>query len=65
MQGIKKRYIVDENNKKLVVEIDIATFIKIEEIIENYGLYKLMRETDDSGSMTLNAAKKYYKSIKK
>jgi uncharacterized protein YqgQ len=60
MLEIAKKYIVDENNKKLAVEIDIDTFHKIEEILENYGLYQLMKETEDSESLTLSEAKEYY-----
>lgn len=61
MLEIVKKYIVDESNKKLAVEIDIDTFHKIEEILENYGLYQLMKETEDSESLTLSEAKEYYK----
>ncbi len=60
MLKIKRKYLVDENNKKLAVEIDIKTFSKIEEILENYGLYKFMKETDEEESLDLEEAKKYY-----
>ena len=61
MLEIVKRYIVDESNNRLAVEIDIDTFNKIEEVLENYGLYHLMKETEYSESLTLSEAKKYYK----
>jgi hypothetical protein len=57
MLEIVKRYIVDERNNRLAVEIDIDTFHKIEEVLENYGLYHLMKETDDSESLNLSEAK--------
>jgi hypothetical protein len=41
---IKKKYIVDENNKKLAVEIDIDTYNRIEEFIEDYGLGLAIKE---------------------
>ena len=63
MLKIKRKYVVDENNKKLAVEIDINTFSKIEEILENYGLYKLMQETNDEESLDLEEAKKYYSEL--
>lgn len=60
MLNIQKKYIVDENNKKLAVEIDYKTFLKIEEILEDHALYHLMQESDDSGSLSLSEAKTYY-----
>jgi hypothetical protein len=63
MLEILKKYIVDENNNRLAVEIDIDTFNRIEEIIENHGLYHLMKETEDSDSLTLSEAKAYYKGL--
>lgn len=63
MLNIQKRYIVDENNKRLAVEIDYETFSRIEEILEDHALYHLIQETDDSESLTLTEAKKYYHSF--
>ncbi len=63
MLKIKRKYVVDENNKKLAVEIDMKTFEKIEEVLENHGLYKLMKETDDEESLNLEDAKKYYSEL--
>ena len=59
MLNIQKRYIVDENNKRIAVEIDYETFSRIEEILEDHALYHLIRDTDDSESLTLTEAKKY------
>jgi len=50
-------------NKKLAVEIDMKTFSKIEEILENHGLYELMQETDEEESLDLEEAKKYYSEL--
>ena len=44
MLAIKKEYIVTDDNKKKAALIDIDTFNKMEEIIENYGLAKYMTE---------------------
>ncbi len=63
MLNIQKRYIVDENNKRLAVEIDYETFTRIEELLEDYGLYKLMQETEDSESLDPAEAKKYYRRL--
>jgi hypothetical protein len=45
MGEVKKRYIVDEQNRRIAVQIDIEAFEKIEEILENYALVQLMKET--------------------
>lgn len=39
---IKRQYIVDESNCKAAVQLDIETFVKIEETLENYGLIRLI-----------------------
>ena len=62
MLDIKKKYITDENNNRLAVEIDIETFARIEEILEDYGLYQLMKESEDTALLSLDEAKVYYDS---
>ena len=44
---IKRRYIVDEQNHKVAVQLDIKTFEKIEEMLENYVLVNLMENSED------------------
>ena len=65
MLDIVKKYLVDENNNKLAVEIDIETFQKIEEILENYGLNRLMKDSEDSELLSHSDAKEYYKALEK
>ncbi|MDM8514914.1 hypothetical protein QUF76_01850 [Desulfobacterales bacterium HSG16] len=60
---IKPKYVVDELDHKVAVQIDIETFDKIEEILENYALYKLMENDDDNEILNLEDAKKYYRNI--
>lgn len=38
MEELKKAYIVDEENRRVAVQLDIDTFTKIEEILENSRL---------------------------
>ena len=64
MLSIKKEYIVTNDNKKKGVLIDIETFEKIEEILENYGLSKYMEQVEDEEELSLNDAKNYYKTLK-
>jgi hypothetical protein len=48
MEAIKKKYIVDENNNKIAVQIDIDAYEKLEELLENYALVQLMKEERES-----------------
>lgn len=65
MRSIKKKYIIDEHNRKVAVQIPIKTFEQIEEIIENYSLAQLMDENIDEERLTLNEAKEYYSKLDK
>lgn len=63
---IKPTYIVDEQNHKIAVQLDIKTFEKIEEIFENYALYHLMQEEDnDDEILDSKEAKEYYDTLEK
>jgi hypothetical protein len=61
---IKRQYIVDELNRKVAVQLDIETFEKIEEVLENYALIQLMEvdETDDE-VFNLEQAQSYYRTL--
>jgi PHD/YefM family antitoxin component YafN of YafNO toxin-antitoxin module len=65
MLAIKKEYVVTDNNKKKAVLVDIDTFSKMEELIENYGLAKFMDEVKNERNIALRDAKKHYQAIKK
>ncbi len=64
MEKIRKKYIVDENNNKVAVQLDIATYEKIEEVLENYALVKLMKE-ENSGNLEIHEAREFYKKLPK
>ncbi len=63
MLNIEKRYIVDENNKRLAVEVDYDVLTRLEEILEDHALYHLMQETEESESLSLPEAQKYYREL--
>lgn len=65
MEAVKKKYIVDEQNRKVAVQIDIETYRKIEEILENYALVELMKENEGDEKLDLNQAKQYYRNLVK
>ncbi|WP_414576006.1 hypothetical protein [Anabaena sp. CCY 9402-a] len=64
MLEITKNYVMDENQQPIAVQIPIAEFEKIEDILENYGLIKLMAESEDDEHLTKDEAWKYYQSLK-
>jgi hypothetical protein len=62
---IKRQYIVDEQNHKIAVQLDIKTFEKIEELLENYALYGLMKDSIEDETLDLEQAKDFYGELKK
>lgn len=65
MKKIEKKYIVDDKNRKVAVQIDINTFEQIENILEDHGLFKLIQEDSKKEYLNLNEAKEFYKGLDK
>lgn len=63
--NIKRQYIIDEENHKIAVQLDIKTFEKIEDLLENYALYRLMEDAEDDETFDLESAKDFYAGLKK
>lgn len=61
---LKRQYIVDEDNHKIAVQLDIDTFEKIEDVLENYALVQLIN-ADESETLSIEEAKKYYATLDK
>ena len=59
-----KSYVLNEQQQPIAVQIPLAEFERIEEILENYGLVKLMEEPDDMERLSKAEALEYYQSIK-
>ena len=64
MLTIKKRYVVDENRRPFAVQVDIATFEKMEQLIEDYALGQLINENNSNDDLTLEEGKVYYQQLK-
>ncbi|MBA7468641.1 hypothetical protein ES707_03893 [subsurface metagenome] len=56
MINIKRQYIVTDNDRKIGVVLDIETFEKIEELLEDCGLALSMEEVEEEESFSLNEA---------
>ena len=61
---LKRQYIVDEDNHKVAVQLDIDTFEKIEDVLENYALVQLIN-ADESEVLSVEEARKYYATLDK
>jgi hypothetical protein len=61
---INKKIVIDENQKPIAVQIPIEEFERTEEVIENYGLAKLMNEVADDEQLSVQEAKHFYRSLK-
>ena len=64
MLEIHKNIVLDENQKPIAVQIPIKEFQRLEEVIENYGLAKLMDEVAGDDQLSLQEAKGLYRSLK-
>ena len=62
--NLQPNYIVDKNNNKIAVQLDIQTYEKITEALENFALYKFMEENSRSKKLSMDDAKKFYRSLK-
>ena len=63
MLEIRKQFVVNEKNQKVAVQIDLDTFEKIEDLLENYVLAQKMKEVVEDESLDIQAAKEYYKQL--
>lgn len=64
MLKIHKNIVLNQSQKPVAVQIPIEEFERLEDIIENYGLAKLMDEVKDDERLSIEDAQKYYKSLK-
>jgi hypothetical protein len=65
MLEIQKQYVLDEQQRTLAVQIPIAIFNQIEEILENFGLIQLMEEVENDEVLSGDDACSYYQLLKK
>jgi hypothetical protein len=64
MLEIHKKMVLDEDERPFAVQIPIKEFERLEEVIQNYGLSKLMDEVREEERLSIEEAKTYYKSLK-
>lgn len=64
MFEINKKYILDENQNPIAVQISLEDLAKIEEVLENFGLAKLMKEIESDDLLSGKEACNYYEITK-
>jgi hypothetical protein len=60
MLDIKKTYVTDSRKRPLAVQIDIKTFKRIEQVLEDYALGKLIEENNPDEVLSVAEANEYY-----
>jgi hypothetical protein len=65
MLDLNEKYIVDKHQKPVAVQLDIKTFKRIEEVLEDYALAQFMKESKDDEKFNVEKAKVYYKKLLK
>jgi len=60
---IKKQFVVNDKNQKIAVQIDIDTFKKIEELLENHVLAQIMKESENDKAYKTHNAITYYQQL--
>jgi len=62
---LQPNYIVDNHNHRIAVQLDIKTYEKITDVLEDYALFKFMDENKDDEKLSLKDARALYASLKK
>ncbi|MFO8236179.1 MAG: hypothetical protein R6U04_12335 [Bacteroidales bacterium] len=65
MEAIEKKYVTDEDNNIIAVQMDIKTFRKIERLLEDHVLAKLIEENEEKDILDLKEAREYYDKLTK
>ena len=61
---LQPNYIVDNQNHKIAVQLDIKTYEKITDVLEDYALFKFMDENKYDEKLSLKDARALYASLK-
>jgi len=63
MLEIRKTYVTDSKKHPVAVQIDIQTFEKIEQLLEDYALGQFISVNDPNDTLSVAEAKAYYESL--
>jgi len=62
---LERKEIVGEPDHPNAVQLDIRTFEKIEETLQNFAILSLMRDSEEDMELSLDEAKFYYAELEK
>jgi len=65
MLELNEKYIVNRQQKKVAVQLDIKTFKRIEDVLEDYALGQYMEEARNDEKLTLEEANPHYRKLRK
>jgi RelB Antitoxin alpha helical domain len=60
MRSFKKKYIVNEHNEKVAVQLDIKTFENIERLLEDAMIANKISENKTADRLSLAEARAFY-----
>jgi hypothetical protein len=63
MLDIKKTYVTDSKRRPVAVQVDIQTFERMEQLLEDYALGQFINENDPEDVLSVAEAKAYYESL--
>ncbi|HEX7585361.1 MAG TPA: hypothetical protein VF373_11780 [Prolixibacteraceae bacterium] len=63
MLEIKKTYVTDSKKRPVAVQVDIQTFEKMEQLLEDYALGQFIGKNDPEDILSVAEAKAYYESL--
>ncbi len=64
MLDIKKTYVTDHKKRPFAVQVDIKTFERIEQVLEDYALGKLIEENDPEDILSVAEAREFYAKLR-
>ena len=63
MLDIKKTYVTDSMKRPIAVQIDIQTFEKMEQLLEDYALAQYINENNPDDALSVADAKAFYETL--
>jgi len=63
MLEIKKTYVTDSKRRPVAVQVDIETFERMEQLLEDYALGQFIEENNPEDILSVAEAKAYYESL--
>ncbi len=65
MLDLKEKYIINKQQKQVAVQLDIKTFKRIEEVLEDYALAQYMKASINDEKLNIDEAKSFYRKLAK